>query len=165
MSSTFKISCPRQKYLWNTNIRPILLIFKDKNKANWNPKKFYRSSSTWHKQNKTKSDKTNPTSNLLNWEQEAMQHLGKCRHYNPYRRRWCSLNYGHQNYIKKANPQVYNKIYTYSPSYNVTAPFSRVLIGQHLIFCSLTSPTCCNSPRKCTPVKHKRQKAGFPIVT
>ena len=26
--------------------------------------------------------------------------------------------------------------------------------------------TCCNLPRKCTPVKYKvRQKAGFPIVT
>ena len=35
-----------------------------------------------------------------------------------------------------------------------------------MIFCSLTSPACCNSPRKCTPVKYKkRQKAGFPIVT
>ena len=55
---------------------------------------------------------------------------------------------------------------TYCPSYNLTPPISRVLIGQHLIFCSLTSPTSCNSPRKCTPVKYKkRQKAGFPIVT
>ena len=35
-----------------------------------------------------------------------------------------------------------------------------------MIFCSLTSPASCNSPRKCTPVKYKkRQKAGFPIVT
>ena len=33
-------------------------------------------------------------------------------------------------------------------------------------FCSVTSPECCNPPRKCTPVKYKkRQKAGFPIVT
>ena len=54
---------------------------------------------------------------------------------------------------------------TYSPSYNLIPSISRVLIGQHLIFCSLTSPTCCNSPRKCTPVKYKkRQKAGFSIL-
>ena len=34
-----------------------------------------------------------------------------------------------------------------------------------LIFCWLTSPPCCNSPRKCTPVKYmKKQKAVFPIV-
>ena len=40
---------------------------------------------------------------------------------------------------------------------------SRVLIGRHLIFDSMTSPTCCNSRRKRTPVKYKkRQKAGFP---
>ena len=38
----------------------------------------------------------------------------------------------------------------------------RVLIGPYLNFGSLTSPTCCNSPRKCTPVKWKvRQKAGY----
>ena len=55
---------------------------------------------------------------------------------------------------------------TYSSSYNLAPPISRVLIGQHLIFCSLMSPTCCNLPRKCTPVKYKaKQKAGFPIVT
>ena len=55
---------------------------------------------------------------------------------------------------------------TYSPSYNLSPPISRVLIGQYLIFCSLKSPTCYNSPRKCTPVKYKkRQKAWFPIVT
>ena len=40
----------------------------------------------------------------------------------------------------------------YSRSYNLTSPISRVLIVQHLMFCSLTSPTCCNSPRKCTPL-------------
>ena len=56
--------------------------------------------------------------------------------------------------------------HTYSMSDNVTPPISRVLIGRHLIFCWLTSPMCCNLPRKCTPVKYKkRQKAGFPIVT
>ena len=50
-------------------------------------------------------------------------------------------------------------------SCNLTPPVSRVLIGQ-LIFYSMTSPTCCNSPRKCTPVKCKAgEKAGFPIVT
>ena len=55
---------------------------------------------------------------------------------------------------------------TYSTSGNVTPPICRVLIGQHLIFSSLTLPTCCNSPRKCTPVKHKtRQKARFQIVS
>ena len=55
---------------------------------------------------------------------------------------------------------------TYSASDNLTPPISRVLIGRHLNFCSLTSPTCCNSARKCTPVKYKaRQKPGFPIVT
>ena len=54
----------------------------------------------------------------------------------------------------------------YSASDNLTPPISRVLIGRHLNFCSLTSPTCCNSARKCTPVKYKaRQKPGFPIVT
>ena len=56
--------------------------------------------------------------------------------------------------------------FTYSLSYNLTPPISPVLIGQHLIFCSLTSPTCCNLPRKYTPVKYKKkQKARFPIIT
>ena len=51
--------------------------------------------------------------------------------------------------------------FSYSPPYNLTPPISRVLD-----FGSLTSPTCCNSPRKCTPVKYKkRQNAGFPIFT
>ena len=36
---------------------------------------------------------------------------------------------------------------TYNSSYNRTPPISRVLIGQHMIFCSLTSPTCCNVTR------------------
>ena len=58
-----------------------------------------------------------------------------------------------------------NLIQAYSSPCNLTPPISWVLIGQPLIF-SLTSPTCCNSPRKCTPVKYKaRQKAGFQIVT
>ena len=57
-------------------------------------------------------------------------------------------------------------IVTYSLSYNLTPRISRVLIGQPLTFCSMMSPTCCNSPRKCTPVKYKKkQKAGFQIVT
>ena len=56
--------------------------------------------------------------------------------------------------------------FTYSMSENDAPPISRVLIGRHLIFHSLTSPPCCNLPRKCTPAKYKkRQKAGFPIVT
>ena len=55
---------------------------------------------------------------------------------------------------------------TYSSSYNLTPAISRVLIGEQLIFCSPPWPTCCNSPRKCTPVKYKtRQKVGFPIIT
>ena len=55
---------------------------------------------------------------------------------------------------------------TYSSSYNLTPAISRVLIGEHLIFCSPPWPTCCNSPRKCTPVKYKtKQKVGFPIIT
>ena len=54
----------------------------------------------------------------------------------------------------------------YSPSYNLIPPISRVLIGQDQIFCSLNSPTCCNSSQKCAPVKYKkRQKTEFPIVT
>ena len=46
----------------------------------------------------------------------------------------------------------------YSPFYNLAPPISRVLIGQYLIFCSLKSPTCCSSPRKCTPVKYKKKQ-------
>ena len=57
-------------------------------------------------------------------------------------------------------------LHAYSSSYNLTPPISQVLIGRYLIFYSLTSPMCCNSPRKCTPLKYKaRQNAGFPIVT
>ena len=53
---------------------------------------------------------------------------------------------------------------SHSSSYNLTPPISRVLIGPHLIFCSLTSPTWCNSPGKCTPVKYKaKQKLGFQL--
>ena len=49
----------------------------------------------------------------------------------------------------------------YSPFYNLAPPIFRVLIGQYLIFCSLKSPTCCSSLRKCTPVKYKKkQKLG-----
>ena len=52
-----------------------------------------------------------------------------------------------------------------SPS-NLTPAISRVLTGRHLILCSPMWPTCCYSPRKCTPVKYKvRQKAELPIVT
>ena len=53
---------------------------------------------------------------------------------------------------------------TYSSSDNLAPPISWVLIGRHMIFCSLTSRTCCNLPQKCTPVKYKaRQKAGFQL--
>ena len=49
---------------------------------------------------------------------------------------------------------------------NETPPISRVLIGQQLIFHSLTSPPCCDSPQKCTPVKYKkRQKLGVKILS
>ena len=46
-----------------------------------------------------------------------------------------------------------------------TPPLSRVLTGRHLIFCWLTSPPCCNSPRKCTPVKYKKRqkRLGFQL--
>ena len=40
-------------------------------------------------------------------------------------------------------------IVTYSSSCNLIPPFSGVLIGRHLIFCTPTWPTCCNSSRKC----------------
>ena len=54
----------------------------------------------------------------------------------------------------------------YSLSDNLAPLISRVLISQRLIFCSLTSLKCCNSPLKCTPVKYKtRQKARLPIFT
>ena len=54
--------------------------------------------------------------------------------------------------------------FPYSSSYNLTPPISRVLIGPHLIFCPLTSPTWCNLPGKCTPVKYKaRQKLRFQL--
>ena len=60
----------------------------------------------------------------------------------------------------------YNANITYSSSYNLTPSISLVLIRPQLFFCSLTPPTCCNSSRKCNPVKYKaRQKTGFPIVT
>ena len=36
--------------------------------------------------------------------------------------------------------------------YNLTLHISRVLIGEHLIFCSSTSPTCCHSSSKRAPV-------------
>ena len=55
---------------------------------------------------------------------------------------------------------------TYSSFYNLIAAISRVLIDQHLIFCSPTCSTCCNSSRKCMPVKYKtRQKVRYPSFT
>ena len=55
---------------------------------------------------------------------------------------------------------------TYSSSCNLTPAIYRVLISEHLIFCSLPWPTHFNSARNCRPVKCKaRQKARFPIVT
>ena len=55
--------------------------------------------------------------------------------------------------------RVRNLDVTYSTPDSETPPISRVLIGRHLSFCWVTSPLCCNSPRKW------KQKAGFPIVT
>ena len=53
---------------------------------------------------------------------------------------------------------------TYSLSYNLALPTSRFLIGQHLNFCLLTSPTCYNSPRKCTLVnKRQGKKLGLQL--
>ena len=51
--------------------------------------------------------------------------------------------------------------FTYSSSYNLTPAISQVLIGRRLIFCSPTWPPCCNSPRKCTPVKYKVRQNLF----
>ena len=54
---------------------------------------------------------------------------------------------------------------THSSCNNLISVISRVLIAPYLNFCSLTSPTCCNLPRKCTPVKwNVRQKAGYQVV-
>ena len=54
---------------------------------------------------------------------------------------------------------------TYSFCNNLVSVISRVLIGPYLNFCSMASLTCCNSPRKCTPVKGKvRHKAGYQFV-
>ena len=56
--------------------------------------------------------------------------------------------------------------YPCSSCKNLITVISTVLIGQYLNFCSLTSPACCNSPRKCMPVKWKmRQKTGCRFVT
>ena len=72
-----------------------------------------------------------------------------------------NIFWGSQKFLEE--PEKFN--FAYSLYYSQTLAISRVLIGRHLIFCLLTWPTCCNSPRKCTPVKYKaRQKAGFPIV-
>ena len=81
--------------------------------------------------------------------------------------------------MKNFNKHIYNlchnyqyklhaltRAYSLSYNYNLTPPISQVLISQYLVFCSLTSPKCCKSPRRCAPVKYKkRSKAGFPIVT
>ena len=88
---------------------------------------------------------------------------------NPKASTWKVFSCSHLVFLKKSSSHVqvfWFRRHTYSTSDNVTPPISRVLIGRYLIFCWLTSPPCCNSPRKCTPVKYKkRQKAGFSIVT
>ena len=82
---------------------------------------------------------------------------------------WKVFSCSHLGFLKKSSSHVQLFCFwqhTYSTSDNVVPPISPVLIGRHLIFCWLSSPTCCNWPRKCKPVKHKkRQKAGFSIVT
>ena len=79
----------------------------------------------------------------------------------------CSMSKSQINFDFLSSVVLWKPLFlSYSPSCNLTPPVSQVLIGQHLIFCSLTSSPCCNSPRKCTPVKYKEmQKAGFPTVT
>ena len=52
--------------------------------------------------------------------------------------------------------------YAYSSSCNLAPPISRVLSDRHLIFCSLTSPMCCNLPWKYTPVR-RRGKLSFQL--
>ena len=42
--------------------------------------------------------------------------------------------------------QTFDFYITYSSSYSLAPPISQVLIGSHLIFCPLTSLTCCISP-------------------
>ena len=70
------------------------------------------------------------------------------------------------NYFNASKEREFNDGSIYSLSYNLTPAISRVLIDRHLVFCSPTWPTCCNSTWKCTPVKYKAtQKAGFPIIT
>ena len=82
---------------------------------------------------------------------------------------WKVFSCSHLGFLKKSSSHVqvfWFWRHTYSTSDNVTPPVSSVLIGWHLIFCWLASPTCCNSPQKCAPAKYKnRQKAGFPIAT
>ena len=51
------------------------------------------------------------------------------------------------------DPGGYFPCLSYRSSCSLTPAISQVLIRQHLIFCSPTWPTCCNSPRKCMPVK------------
>ena len=88
---------------------------------------------------------------------------------NPKASAWKVFSCSHLGFLKKSSSHVqvfWFWRHTYSTSDNVTPLVSSVLISRHLIFCWLTSPMCCNSPRKCTPVKYKkRQKAGFPIIT
>ena len=88
---------------------------------------------------------------------------------NPKASAWKLFSCSHLGFLEKSSSHVqvlWFSRHTYNTSDNVTPPISRVLIGWNLIFCWLMSPMCCNSPRKCTPVKYnKKQKAGFPIVT
>ena len=81
------------------------------------------------------------------------------------------------NYTSPANKYVFYPglkerlspvIFAYSLSYNLTILQSyfiyRVLISRHLIFCSLTSPTCCNSPRKVRRLNIRGdKKLGFQL--
>ena len=50
---------------------------------------------------------------------------------------------------------ILTRVKSYSSSNNLIWVISRVLIGPYLIFCLPTSPVCCSSLGKCTPVKWK----------
>ena len=54
---------------------------------------------------------------------------------------------------------------TYSPSYNLTPPISRVLIGEHLIFCSWRHQRAVTRLENVRQLNIKRgQKLGFQLA-
>ena len=78
-----------------------------------------------------------------------------------------SIEQGMKNIVVAPTLLMSHRFYLpYSSCNNLISVISRVPIGPYLFFHSLTSPTCCNSSRKCTPVKRKvRQKTGYQFVT